>query len=190
VPGGFVDQAIDMNSLSESIANFAAAYMAPAIQVPAQEPLEMPEEPLEMPKIHTETASPDESKPIKKCISDIFNKDDDEEDLYNSIEYEPDQASIVFDTAGDKEVVEDSKLPQMVTQTTASTVFEEPKPVEMKPEEIYMLQAAVEDSPLKEALTTLIEFGFTNFARNKELCDKFQCNIEAVIGALVEDNEE
>lgn len=30
VPGGYVDQAIDMNSIGESIANFAAAYMAPA----------------------------------------------------------------------------------------------------------------------------------------------------------------
>lgn len=151
----------------------------------------MPEEPLQMPEVPVETVAPVEPKTVKHSISDVFNNNaDDSEDLYNSIEYEPEQASIVLDTAGDKEVVEESKLPQMVTQTTASTVVEEPAPIEMKPEEVYLIQCAVEEQPLKDALTNLFEFGFTNFARNKELCDKFQCNMEAVIGALVEDNEE
>lgn len=194
MPGGYVDQTIDMNSIGESIANFAAAYMGtvPAQQTaPAQEPLKMPEEPFQMTEAApVETVAPVETKTVKHSISDVFNNNDEEEDLYNSIEYEPEQASIVLETAGDKEVFEESKLPQMVTQTTASTVVEEPSPVEMKPEEVYLLQCAVEEQPLKDCLTNLFEFGFTNFARNKELCDKFQCSMEAVIGALVEDNEE
>lgn len=67
-----------------------------------------------------------------------------------------------------------------------------PKPTvekEMSKEELYKLEAAAETGSLKLGLEQLLDFGFDNFARNKELLQKFNLNVEAVASALVEDEE-
>lgn len=141
-------------------------------------------------------------KPAEKLsISEAFNKEDE---LGVSVEYELEDSSIVADLTqsvfelpalGDKQVEavenkpEQVVPPQMVFQapvTTPTPVVEEPK-VEMDPREIYLLQAAVEDGKLRQGLLTLCDFGFTDFARNKELLDTFQNNIEQVIENLLDE---
>lgn len=59
----------------------------------------------------------------------------------------------------------------------------------MTKEEIYKLEATAESGYLNVALIQLLELGFMNFERNKELLQKFNLNVEAVASALIEDDE-
>lgn len=70
--------------------------------------------------------------------------------------------------------------------------FWTPKPSVEQPmskEECYKLEAAAEQEHLRATLLQLLDFGFTDFARNKELLKRFNMNVDATASALLEDAE-
>merc|ERR1719158_176786 len=106
-------------------------------------------------------------------------------------DYVLEDESIVEDLVKDekkddqKHEVPEVLVEQMKTWTPAPVIEEQ-----LSKEELYKLEAAAEPANLQMALNQLLEFGFTNFVRNKELLEKFNMNVEAVAGALLEDAEE
>ena len=102
-------------------------------------------------------------------------------------EYVLEDVSIVEDLTKDDHIAADLSQP-IVEELKTWT----PKPCVEQPlskEEVYKLEAAAEQVYLRTTLLQLLDFGFTNFQRNKELLTKFNMNVDAAASALLEDNE-
>lgn len=139
----------------------------------------MPETP-KQPETITASAYPDLKMPDLPPVSKpapIAKVDED---------YELEDISIVEDMTKEAEV--EPKQVEVVSELKTWT----PMPEIEKPlskEELYKIEAAAESGSMKMGLMQLLDLGFTNFARNKELMTNFNMNVESVAVAILEDDE-
>jgi len=150
----------------------------------------MPETDLKMPAEVPPMAQPKAETPIVTKTEQPAKADDDDE-------YQLEDVSIVEDlTQNEKSPFEEQSAAS--TKPSEYPVLEElknwtPKPeIEeqaMTKEEIYKLEAAAESGYLRVGLLQLLELGFNDFQRNKQLMEKFNLNVQAVASAILEDDE-
>lgn len=115
----------------------------------------------------------------------------------NDDEYQLEDVSIVEDLTQNEQSPFEEVSAASTKVSEQQPVLEElknwtPKPEieqEMSKEDIYKLEAAAEGGYLRVGLLQLLELGFNDFQRNKQLMEKFNLNVQAVASAILEDDE-
>jgi len=102
-------------------------------------------------------------------------------------EYVLEDVSIVEDLTKDDQPATDLSKPivEELKTWTPKPSCEQP----MSKEECYKLEAAAESEYLRNSLLQLLDIGFGDFARNKELLTKFNMNVDNAAMSLLEDAE-
>lgn len=134
----------------------------------------------EIPEVFKPDVETKESTVIETLPTLASLEDDDE--------YVLEDVSIVEDMTKDSQPAA-TDLKQPVVEELK---FWTPKPSVEQPlskEECYKLEAVAEEKNLSAALLNMLDFGFTDFTRNKELLQRFNMNIEATVTALLENAE-
>jgi hypothetical protein len=180
---GFCDKVIDMNAMAETFktfcTNFQQAQQPKPEQPKTEQPVPKPETDLKMPEVPEKLVVDDETKASTVMTTAMTFESEDE--------YVLEDVSIVEDLTKDDHIAADLSQP-IVEELKTWT----PKPCVEQPlskEEVYKLEAAAEQVYLRTTLLQLLDFGFTDFQRNKELLTKFNMNVDAAASALLEDNE-
>lgn len=110
-------------------------------------------------------------------------------------EYVLEDVSIVEDMAQqqnpfDEKPIEPVKVPEQPVLTELKNWTPKPEiEEELSKEEIYKLEAAAESGYMRIGLLQLLELGFNDFQRNKQLMEKFNLNVQAVASSIIEDDE-
>jgi len=175
MPDMHIDQVINVDDLTKQFSNFCKNFTEQKEDKPQQADLKMPE----MPK---EEAPKAKAEPKKGTCGHV---DED---------YELEDVSVVEEMSiCQGNPLEEQQQPVNLEQPILSELKDwTPKPEvqqELSKDEIYKLEAAAETGYMNVALLQLLDLGFNDFNRNKQLLEKFNLNVEAVASAILEDDE-